>query len=37
MGEFSVFYKDSNDVWIELYKINENEDISAINEWKPIT
>ena len=22
MGEFSVFYKDSNDVWIELYKIN---------------
>ena len=37
MGEFSVFYKDSNDVWIELYKINENENINAINEWEPIT
>ena len=37
MGEFSVFYKDSNDVWIELYKIIENENINAINEWEPIT
>ena len=37
MGEFSVFYKISNDEWIELYKINENENINAINEWEPIT
>ena len=37
MGEFSVFYKDSNDEFIELYKINENENINAINEWEPIT
>ena len=37
MGEFSVFYKNSNDEWTELYKINENENINTINEWEPIT
>ena len=37
MGEFSVFYKNSNGEFIELYKINENENINAINEWEPIT
>ena len=37
MGEFSVFYKNSNDEFIELYKINENENINAINEWEPIS
>ena len=36
MGEFSVFYKNSNDEWIEFYKINENENINTINEWESI-
>ena len=37
MGEFSVFYKDSNDEWIELYKIEESTNISALDEWETIT
>ena len=32
MGKFSVFYKKSNDEWTELYKIEENTNINAINE-----
>ena len=37
MGEFSVFYKNSNNEWIELYKIEENSNISAVDEWEIIT
>ena len=37
MGEFSVFYKNINDEWIELYKIEENSNINTINEWETIT
>ena len=36
MGEFSILYKKSNDEWIELYKIEENENISPIDEWETI-
>ena len=37
MGDFSVFYKNSNNEWSELYKIEENSNISAIDEWEIIT
>ena len=37
MGEFSVFYKNSNNEWIELYKIEENTNITNIDEWDTIT
>ena len=37
MGEFSVFYKNINDEWIELYKIEENSIINTLNEWETIT
>ena len=37
MGEFSVFYKNSNDEWIEIYKIEENMNINAIDEWESIS
>ena len=37
MGEFSVSYKNSNDEWIEIHKIEENTNINAINEWETIT
>ena len=37
MGEFSVFYKNSNDEWIEIYKIEENTNINAIDEWEFLT
>ena len=37
MGELSVFYKNSNNEWIELYEIGENTNINAINEWELIT
>ena len=37
MGEFSVFYKNSNDEWIEIYKIEENTNINAIDEWESIS
>ena len=37
MGDISVFYKNSNDEFIELYKINENENINAIDEWEILT
>ena len=33
MGEFSVFYKNSNNEWVELYKISENTNINNIDEW----
>ena len=37
MGEFSILYKNSNDEWIELYKIEENENITPIDHWETIT
>ena len=37
MGEFSIFYKNINDEWSELNKIEENANINAINEWETIT
>ena len=37
MGEFSIFYKNSNDEWVEIHKIGENANINAINEWETIT
>ena len=37
MGEFSVFYKNSNDEWIEVYKIDENTNINERNEWEILT
>ena len=36
MGEFSILYKNSNDEWTELYKINENENITPRYEWDSI-
>ena len=37
MGEFNVFYKNSNDNWIELYKIEENTNITSRDQWDTIT
>ena len=37
MGEFNIFYKNSNDEWIELHKIKENTNITAIDQWETIT
>ena len=37
MGEFSVFYKNSNNEWIEVYKIDENANITERNEWEILT
>ena len=37
MGEFSVFYKNSNNEWTELYTIKENTNINAIDEWESIS
>ena len=37
MGEFSVLYKNSNDEWIEIHKIDENTNLNAINEWETIS
>ena len=37
LGEISVFYKNSNNEWSELYKKEENSNINAINEWEIIT
>ena len=37
MAEFSVFYKNSNDEWIEVYKIDENANINERNEWEILT
>ena len=37
MGEFSVFYQNSNNEWFELYKIEENSNINASDEWEIIT
>ena len=37
IGEFSVFYKNSNNEWTELYKIEENTNINAIDEWETIS
>ena len=36
MGEFIIFYKNSNDEWIELYKIEENTIITPVAEWDTI-
>ena len=32
MGEFIIFYKNSNDEWVELYKIEENTNITPVAE-----
>ena len=37
MGEFNILYKNSNDEWIELYKIEENTNITPIDHWETIT
>ena len=37
MGEFSIYYENSNDEWIELYKINESENITPRDQWETIT
>ena len=37
MGEFSVFYKNSNNEWIRHYTIAENTNINGRNEWEFIT
>ena len=37
MGEFSIFYKNSNDEWVEIHKIEENTNINAIDEWESIS
>ena len=37
MGEFSLFFEKSNIEWIELYKIEENSNINAIDEMETIT
>ena len=37
MGEFSLFYKNSNNDWIEVSKINENANINERNEWEVLT
>ena len=37
MGEFSVFYKNSDDEWIEIYKIEENVNINGREEWEILT
>ena len=37
IGEFSIFYKNSNDEWTEFYKIEENSNITPRNQWDTIT
>ena len=37
MGEFNILYKNSNDEWIELYKIEENINITPRDQWESIT
>ena len=37
MGEFSIFYKNSNDEWTELYKIEENSNITPRDQSDTIT
>ena len=37
MGEFNILYKNSNDEWIEIYKTEENTNITPIDEWETIT
>ena len=37
MGEFSVFYKNSNNKWVEVYKFDENKNITERNEWEILT
>ena len=37
MGESTILYKNSNDEWIEAYKLSENTDITPRNEWDIIT
>ena len=36
-GELSVFYKNLNNEWSELYKIGEDANIKNIDEWELIT
>ena len=37
MGEFNIHYKNSYDEWIELYQIEENSNITPIDQWETIT
>ena len=37
MGEVIILYKNSNDEWIEFYKIEENTKITPRDEWETIT
>ena len=37
MGELTILYKNSNDKWIELHKTDENENITARNEWDTLS
>ena len=37
MGEFSISYKNSNDEWIEIHKIEENTNINEKNQWETLT
>ena len=37
VGEFSVHYKNSNDGWSELYRLEENTNITPRDEWETIT
>ena len=37
IGEFSVSYKNSNDEWIEIHKIEENMNINERNDWEILT
>ena len=37
MGESSILYKNKNDEWIELHKIEENTNISSRDGWDIIT
>ena len=37
MGEFNILYKNSNDEWTELHKIEENENITPRDQWETLT
>ena len=37
IGEFTILYKNSNNEWIEHYKIDENKNIAPRDEWDAIS
>ena len=37
IGEFTILYKNSNDEWIEHYKIDENENLTPRNGWDMVS